>query len=116
MSYESKLYIVNRLSNGSENVFEEIASFDLCHFVDEDDVKKVFNTPIDAVFYVDGQRAVEDDYGRPICMAEMTDAIRYVRHLALAAENYRRLKPALALLTNFDPTEWEDLKVIHYGH
>ena len=119
MGYESKLFVVEKL--GGEwwkgmKYGSLVAMFDLsrCYAVSD---KMRHYDKTDTCFYVTGaeEPVVEDLYGEPLKEIPLADAIKIVRE---AAENdeYRRLKPCLSLLEGFEPKEWRELVVLHYGH
>ena len=91
MGYESKLYVVDKhhWKWSNESWGEVVASFDLCKVYNLD-FKKYPLT--DCYIYADdGNTEIREDY-------------------------YRRYQPCLSLLKGFNPNDWEDLVVLHYGH
>lgn len=140
MGYESRLHIVERhetVRKKNRNTYRDIycldvARFELCK-MDNSEFWNLFHTPID--FELDGDVCengesiilTEDCYGKHCCYAEISEVIEWlekeVRH-----DDYRRLKPLLALLKGFDLNEWNysnsddngntdtRLIIVHYGH
>lgn len=120
MSYESRLIVVERskYETWCDYVFaEEIARFDLRSV--SWNHKEIFTEPIDFdILSTNGERVEykkTDCYGEHCCMADMETVISALEKLD-AEEDYRRYKPILGLLKGFNPNEWHELKVVHYGY
>ena len=121
MGYESRLIIVDRISiksrKGEYVMAEEIARFNLCCVPWNHG--QIFTTPIDFDIQVtDGERVKykkTDCYGEHCHMADLDIVIREIERLS-SEDSYRRYKPILGLLKGFDPGEWNELKVVHYGY
>ena len=117
MGYESKLYVVDKhhWKWSNESWGEVVALFDLCKVYNLD-FKKY--PPTDCYIYADdGNTEIrEDKYGDPLREIPIKDAIQMIEE-AIEKENYyRRYQPCLSLLKGFNPNDWEDLVVLHYGH
>jgi len=118
MGYESRLYVVNRYkaSNWNDYVFaERIAQFDMCCVGWNPD--KIFTTPID--FYIgydkNDEPIYDDMYGKRCGMASVADVITAIEALE-EREHYRRFSPLLGFLRGLDESEWDDLRVVHFGY
>lgn len=121
MGYESRLYIVDKSTltydiDGSDRRYAQIiAQFDLCK-IDNSvfmDIDRYSET--DAYIYVDGNLTYTDCYGAVLTEIPLKDAIK-IFSKAVKEHDYRRYKPCLGLLKGFDPTQWTDLVVLHYGY
>lgn len=131
MGYESKLFVVNRIHFSERDGMpewicaQEIASYDLSKMgYDAKEFFAAFKTEIDYKLWM----PVCDDHGNET-IGE-TDIDCYGEHMkgatledlipALEAveqrDRYRRLPPLIAMLKAFDPSEWDDLQVVHYGY
>ena len=117
MGYESRLYVVNRV----ENVWtgglwgDKLAVFNMsCVGWNPD---KIFTTPIDFNIGYDknGEPIYNDMYGKRCGMASVSDVISTIEALE-EREHYRRFKPLLGFLKSFDESEWDDLRVVHFGY
>jgi len=120
MGYESRLYVVNRFvaSNWNNHVFaERIAQFDMCSVGWNPD--KVFTEPIDFYLFYDndgnGNPVYDDKYGKRCHMASVSTVIEAIEKLE-EADHYRRFKPLLGFLKSLDESEWDDLRVVHFGY
>lgn len=119
MGYESKLYVVEKTAMSDENhMFYGIvvAMFDLSKvYYVSDRIKKYPYT--NTVFFSDdgNTEIIEDIYGERLREIPLKDMITILRE-ASANSDYRRYKPALALLESFDDPQWKDIVVLHYGH
>lgn len=118
MGYESRLYVVNRFvaSNWNNYVFaEKIAQFDMCCVGWNPD--KIFTTPIDfSIGYDKNDEPIYNDmYGKRCGMASVADVITAVEALE-EREHYRRFSPLLGFLRGLDESEWDDLRVVHFGY
>lgn len=117
MGYESRLYVVNRV----ENVWtgglwgDKLAVFNMsCVGWNPD---KIFTTPIDFNIGYDknGEPIYNDMYGKRCGMASVVDVISTIESLE-EREHYRRFKPLLGFLKSLDESEWDDLRVVHFGY
>ena len=119
MGYESRLYVVHKLSRSEENgmIFgEKVASFDLCKVSSvAKDIRSYPKT--DTYFYSDdgNTQIVEDLYGEPLTEIPIPDMIQILEK-ASSSIHYRRFNPCIQMLKGFDLSEWKDLVVLHYGH
>ena len=136
MGYESRLYIVERHEINRKKCHDtyclNVARFELCK-MDDSRFWNLFHTPIDFELYgdagEDGDNVIltEDCYGKHCCYAEISEVIEWLE-TEVQSNDYRRLKPLLALLKGFDLNEWNynssddngstdvRLVVVHYGH
>lgn len=118
MGYESRVYVVNKTSmmDGDNKRYGQIvAMFDICKFNGFDGI---FKTETDCYIYADDgdTQITKDKYGDPLKEATIDEVINYLEKFAAKQKPYRRVTPLLELLKGFDPSEWEDLIVIHYGY
>lgn len=113
MGYESKLIIVEHIEGCEYG--QTIAEFDLCKLGDFP-IKELFPNIFEGYIYIDDEQRTTDFYG---------DELRYTTNLRELAnyleasnekEPYRRLMPCVSLLRGFTKSEWNTLKVIHFGH
>lgn len=124
MAYESKIYVVNLRREKNENspdygkVYnaQRIAAFDLGCMGSNNGWRELFDTPIDYEFYAeDGENLItEDKYGDQLTSADIDVVIRWLETKGNAF--YRRIAPALGMLKGFNRSEWEELKIVHFGH
>ena len=117
MGYESRLYVVNRV----ENVWtgglwgDKLAVFNMsCVGWNPD---KIFTEPIDFVLMYDddGNPVYDDKYGKRCHMASVSTVIEAIERLE-ETDHYRRFKPLLGFLKSLDESEWDDLRVVHFGY
>lgn len=119
MGYESRLYVVHKLSRSEENgmIFgEKVASFDLCKVSSvAKDIRSYPKT--DTYFYSDDGNTpiVKDLYDKPLTEIPIPDMIQILEK-ASSSINYRRFNPCIQMLKGFDLSEWKDLVVLHYGY
>lgn len=119
MGYESKLYVVEKTTMSNKNhMFYGIvvAMFDLSkvYYVSYRIKKYPYTNTV--FFSDDGDTEItEDRYGERLKEIPLKDMIAILRE-ASANSNYRRYKPALALLESFDDPQWKDIVALHYGH
>ncbi len=117
MGYESKLYVVDKhhYNWGNKAWGEKIAMFDLCCVPGLN-----FNKYPATNCYIladDGNTEItEDAYGEVLSEIPIKDAIQMLEDVIEKEKYYRRYKPCLDLLKGFNPDDWEDLVVLHYGH
>lgn len=115
MGYEHKLIFTDGINNG--NYQRIIAEVDISrHDVFLDNLKELFPEKLDGYIYINDEERTTDYYGNELHFT------RDLKKLAnwLEADNdksyYRRLPHVIALLRAFNKNDWEDLKVIHFGH
>lgn len=117
MSYESKLYVVEK----SDLTFSDdcgkyyanlIAVFDMCCCPT---VSGLTQKPTDCYIYADDSntKIVEDQYGEPLYEINIGELIKA---LETTDSTHRRLKPLLAFLKVLDPKKWRELRVLHFGY
>ena len=123
MGYESRIYVVNVSRLKAPKTKEE---YTFCNVIAEMNMScmvgsfhRLFDKPIDfKVFICDSRGEIETDkdcYGDKIKYGDINAVITWLEK-ATTTDNYRRLKPLLGLLKGFDPNEWDELKVLHYGY
>lgn len=122
MGYESRLFVVNKtkqhgLDDKSKMVWaEKIAFFNLCKVYAVSDKMREYPATNAYIYADDGNtQIISDDYGEPLREIPIADAIKIIEDAA-KNDNYRRFSPCLQLLKGFDPSEWGDLVVLHYGY
>lgn len=122
MSYESKLYIVEKtplISEHGKHYSRIIAMFDM-HCMGE--ITNVFKTETDCYFYADDgdTEVMQDCYGEPLKEASVNDVINALENSIKNGETYRRLFPVLAALKVIEEQQsngtWADIRVLHYGY
>lgn len=122
MGYESRLYVVNKrgsLMAEGKQWAEVIAVFNMCKF---GAFNGVFQKETDCYIYADdgNTEILKDKYGDPLTEASIEDVIKYLEEYKDTKEHYRRVEPLLGmllgLLNSFDASEWDDLKILHYGY
>ena len=120
MGYESRLYVVNRVKKswtGDEAWAERLAVFNMCCVGWNPD--KIFTEPIDFMLGRDndgnGEPIYDDKYGKRCHMASVSTVIEAIEKLE-EADHYRRFKPLLGFLKSLDESEWDDLRVVHFGY
>lgn len=112
MGYESRLYIADY--HKKTDWMEIIGSFDLCKM--NFDFPKLFKTEITSpVWFGIGDETMEDLYGGTIKYADLDDVAKYLEDNCRQMK-YRRIEPCIQFLRSFKKDEWDDLKVLHYGH
>ena len=120
MGYESRLYVVNRRElrwdGKSLGIYRDmIAKFDMsCVRWNPDEI---FTTPIDFhIGYNEKNEPIYNDlYGKRCGMASVSAVISAIEALE-GREHYRRFKPLLGFLKGLDESEWDDLRVVHFGY
>lgn len=123
MGYESRIYVVDKCNvpqeiNGKDYVWGEvIASFDLCKVYDVSDRMRQYPAT-DAYIYADDgdTRIIEDCYGEPLREIPIADAVKIIKDAAAKEPSYRRFLPCIRMLEAFNPAQWDDLAVLHYGY
>lgn len=128
MGYESRLYVVKKSEIQGRDAETEgkywcevIATINLCKmggkFFD-----RLYKYPAtDAFFYAENETVVEDKYGAPLKEIPIRDMVNILEmekadELIAGETPYRRLEPAIALLKGFDPEQWGEVTVLHYGY
>lgn len=120
MGYESRVYIVNRVSFVDNSVWgEELGSLRLGKMGD-DGWRNLFNKPKDFTLYaLDGNTDItEDVYGNPLKYAELSDVLNWLEE-HMEKRHYRRDKMLYDLLKGLkDGSSWEreHIVVVHYGY
>lgn len=122
MGYESRIYVVNVTHGWLEDVdgedmfyAETIAKFNLCVVPEvADKMRKYYDSNI---YILEGdERVFEDCYGDRLPVIPIGDAIQIIEDAMAEDDYYRRYAPCLEMLKAFNPEDWEDLKVLHYGY
>jgi len=118
MGYESKLYIVNKrgsLTSETKQWAEVIAVFNMCKF---GAFNEIFKKETDCYFYADdgNTEVIKDKYGSALTEASIEQVIEYLENYRANQPHYRRVDPLLGLLKSFNPSDWQDLVVLHYGY
>lgn len=112
MGYESRLYILDKKK---QVCFEEvIASFNLS-CVENPTFYQLFSTPISSNICVNGEIVTTDSYNDPIKWARIDEVVNWLETEGRKMD-YRRIEPLIALLKGFNPDEWDELRVAHYGY
>lgn len=124
MGYESKLFIVDKHRKVGSLVHdvwmiygEKICEFNLSKIPGLSIIKNYPDT--DCYIYADdgNHEVTEDLYGKNLKEIPLKDMISILEKLAEEDQwKYRRFKPCINLLKGFDPTQWENLVVLHYGY
>lgn len=139
MGYMSKIFIMQRCErNRYENnkiVHTEVYGMEVARFeldkVEKTGFTNLFNTPVDFTINgddVNNTRAdlTADRYGEHCKYAEIDDVIKWLEN-QVVTDDYRRWKPLLAMLKEFNSDDWnvyrdfgdidykERLVVVHYG-
>lgn len=123
MGYESRIYVVNVSRCKAPKTGED---FPICNIIAEMNMScmvgsfhRLFDKPIDFKIVICDSRGEnetdEDCYGDKIKCGDINDIIVWLEN-EIKRDNYRRLKPLLGLLKGFNPNEWDELKVLHYGY
>lgn len=120
MGYESKIYVVSH--SKFSNYGQIIAMFDLCKMGYGNGWRALFETPVDYDVFIDShdEETTVDAYDETLKDAPIQRVIDWLENFIASGEDYRRLKPCLALLKAFDKSSWENenhsLRIIHYGY
>ena len=128
--YESRLYIVDarniRSPKGENMVLPvDIAVFECGQMPYDFPYLFKAGAEIDFDLYVVGcnengdEVMVEertDKYGEHCRMVKPDLVIKYIESHAKELGDYRRIVPLMGLLNGFDPEQWNNLMVVHYGH
>jgi len=118
MGYESRLYVVNKrgsFTGETKQWAEVVAVFNMCKFGAFNDI---FKKETDCYIYADdgNTEITKDRYGAVLTEASLEEVIEYLENYKVTKEHYRRVEPVLMLLKSFNPSEWDDLVVLHYGY
>lgn len=125
MAYEERIIIVNvrrtEYPNGKPFIdAEEIASYN-CSRMPES-FNRIFTegcdfTVQDYFSEDEGTReTAEDRYGDPIKSAPIQLVTEKLREYLSLNDYYRRYRPLLGLLEGFNPADWEELRIVHFGY
>lgn len=121
MSYESRIFIVNRNEvkhgNGKCYVYaEKIADIKMSCMCNG--FTGLFNEKIDYQLYVDNadEATQTDKYGEVMTYTNCKTVIDYLEKLITNEENYRRLTMLLGLLKGINEAQWDNIQVVHYGY
>lgn len=116
MAYESRIYIVNVTGDYNSPYAQPIMEYDLCNMGSNSGFRNLFKEPIDFEIFVDDNTATDTDkYGDRIKEGDLQEVIAWLEAWP-DAKTYRRIPPFLAALKAFNPGEWENLKILHYGY
>ena len=116
MGYESKLIVVDRFEVRKEEWSyvggEVVAEFNMGNLPWTP--IEIFQTPIDFDLYVNDEPTRKDCYGEYCKMAKPEVVADKLEEMS-NEDNYRRYNPVIQMLRGFNPDEWDDLEVVHYG-
>lgn len=129
MGYESRIIIANahREQNpksehyGEVYYAEAVVDIRLGCMGYNNGWRELFTKEIDFDLYVDSEDKAtrEDKYGNTMKEGDFESVVQWLENTASALwENnpYRRIAPLLGALKGFDPTQWDELHVVHYGY
>ena len=69
------------------------------------------------IFAHDGNTMiVEDRYGKVMTECSVEELLEVVQKDIDQGEDYRRIFPLYGLLKGFNTNQWDNLRVLHYGH
>ena len=118
MGYESRLYIVEvwDVPTMGKPYGEVIASINMCKM--PSDFSKLFINPIEYNCYLnsDEEYTKTDRYGDPIKDTDISTVINWLNNYIIKGKHYRRILPLYGLLSGFDETEWDNLRIVHFGY
>lgn len=116
MGYESKIIVAEVKRYSSTLVFAEKIA-EMCMACMSDDFPRLFTKEIDYKIIIDGDdNEVDTDlYGKKLTTAPIDNVIAWLEGEVQKYE-YRRLRPLLGLLKGFDPQQWNELQIIHFGY
>lgn len=120
MSYESRIFVVNRVKHdfvtGNYVWGEKIADIKMSCM--GNGFSDLFTEKIDYELYVDNsdESTQTDKYGAVMTYTDRNTVIDYLEEEITNGNNYRRLTVLLGLLKGFDETQWDELQVVHYGY
>lgn len=122
MGYESRIFIVEDkgrryVPEDKPYVVEIICSFNLCKVKYDSGLHDLFYKPCPfAIFAESGHHETQEDrYGDHIKYSDFDTVIKWCEEFMMR-DNYRRIPPFLAMLKGFDRSQWNDLKIVHYGY
>ena len=123
MAYESRIYIVRKTNSYDAEIkkvwAEEIAKFNMCKYSALADFMKS-KPATDCYIFADvGETPIiEDEYGKPLTEASVTDVIAVLENDIANGKDYRRIFPLFATLKALDEhkLQWQNLAVLHYGY
>lgn len=129
MGYESRLYVVQKSDikgfrepkTKDKTWCEVLATIELCKVGGDFFVYLEKYPATDSFFYTENETVIEDKYGEPLKEIPIKDMINILERqkaedIVREGVPYRRLEPAIALLKGFDPEQWGEVVVLHYGH
>ena len=131
MGYESNVIIVKRneytAPHGRFVFGEQIAQFRMSNMgAGFSDLFRREGKEIDFDLYIRSgdEGTMLDYYGEHCKMIELSTLADYLKEQINNGDNYRRLKPLLALIEAFDPEQWEaetprikeHLYAVHFGY
>jgi len=120
MGYESKFYIIEKTNQQSAGRFwgQVIGMVDLCKIGTSATWSLINNSPdTDCFIYgSDGNtKILTDCYGDNLKEIEFPAMIKALKKDMLTNE-YRRFPILLGFLESFKKSQWQNLKILHYGH
>ncbi len=118
MSYESRIFIINRTehinSNGTIWIHaEKIVDLKMCQMDSDMNFRNIFTQNIDYPIVVDGETTFSDKYGEPMKYSNVKTVINYLEQIP---DNYRRISILLGILQNIDESKWDNIQIVHYGY
>ena len=122
MAYESRIYVVSKsdMKGFDEKVkdyrmSEIISSFNLCR-IDDEILGMIQNNPeTDCYIWTEDGPTHTDKYGKGMIEIPFEEAVKIFIH-AKNFYDYRRYAPLAGMLMGFNPKEWNDLVVLHFGY
>ena len=121
MSYESRVFIVNRneIEHGNEKFYvyaEQIADIKMGNMYDG--FTDLFDKKVGYELYVDSgdETTQTDKYGETMRYTNCKTVIAYLENLIADGKSYRRLTMLLGLLKGINEEEWNDIQIVHYGY
>ena len=122
MGYESKLYVVDKMEYAIPEFKpwgQVICMIDICKYPVVSDFMRE-HPDTDCYIYADdgNTEIIEDRYGEPLKECDVEELFEFVNTLVENGETYRRVFPLHAMLKSFveHKNEWQNLKVLHFGH
>ena len=118
MAYESKFYVVEKGTTGTiegKVWAEKIAMFDLCSAPNVSNIIRKNYNPTNCYIYEGDEAILDDCYGEPLLEIPLKDMIDILEKVTIES-TYRRFQPFLMMLKGFNPNQWTDITVLHYGH
>ena len=118
MSYESRLLVVNLETYAIDNEIHQYADIiaDLLLGEIGADFQDLFTKKVDFKLYnIANEDLHQDKYNQPLFMSEIQPVIKWLEHRC-QIDDYRRLKPTLALLKAIELSQWEKIVIVHYGY